>query len=223
MATNRRDFLKTAALAGSGMTLTGPVKDVPGRNDLMDADQVTTDHSLDNGWINARDCGASGSIFQTTAATKSGSRQIMVVEVGYFKVGQGVMVSKCNIRYERIQMWGTGLGFYNRKQVDNSVEIRGYDGSSGCWMVYVLDIAPSPKPSFRWTDDLSHTWHPEVPITHDWQPLSGGIEVKLNKRDWESGYVIAFGARDQLITRIEKIEGNILTLQDEATGQSTMQ
>ena len=39
---------------------------------------------------------------------------------------------------------------------------------------------------------------------------------KLNQRDWESGYVIAFGARDQLVSRIEKIEGNVLTLADAA-------
>ena len=89
--------------------------------------------------------------------------------------------------------------------------------AAGSWMVYVLDIAPTKsKPAFRWTEDLGHTWHDEVPITHGWQPLSGGVEVKFKERDWEVGYVIAFGARDQLITRIEKIEGNVLTLQDEA-------
>jgi hypothetical protein len=44
--------------------------------------------------------------------------------------------------------------------------------------------------------------------------LNGGIEVRLNRRDWEAGYVIAFGARDQLVTKIERIEGNVLTLAD---------
>ena len=162
--------------------------------------------------INARDCGASGSKFETTAATTNGSNQITVTNVGDFKVGQGVMVSKCNIRYTPTQLWGTGEPYYNQKPLQNSVEVRGYDGSAGSWTVYILDIEASAAPAFRWTDDLGRTWQPKVPITHDWQPLSGGAEVRLGKRDWESGYVIAFGARDQLVSRIEKIEGNVLTL-----------
>jgi len=166
--------------------------------------------------LNARDCGASGSKFETTAATADGSNQITVKNVGDFKVGQGVMVSKCNIRYSRTQLWGTGEPYYNSKPLENSVEVRGYDGSTGSWVIYILDIEPSATPAFRWTDDLGRTWQPKVPITHDWQPLSGGVEVKLNKRDWENGYVIAFGARDQLVSRIEKIEGNVLTLKDAA-------
>ncbi|MFA6561503.1 MAG: hypothetical protein WCV00_06300 [Verrucomicrobiia bacterium] len=166
--------------------------------------------------INARDCGASGSKFETTAATADGSKQITVKNAGDFKVGQGVMVSKCNIRYSRIQLWGTGEPYYNTKPLNDSVEVRGYDGSAGSWTIYILDIEPSATPAFRWTDDLGRTWQPKVPITHAWQRLSGGVEVKLSKRDWESGYVIAFGARDQLVSRVEKIEGNVLTLKDAA-------
>ena len=139
-------------------------------------------------------------------------------DVGDFKAGQGVMVSKCNIRYERIQMWSKGIPYVtHQRKVDNTVEVRGYDGTAGSWMIYVIDIAPTDsKPAFRWSDDLGRTWHPEVPVTNSWQPLGGGVEIKLNQRDWEEGYVIAFGARDQLISRIVKIEGNVLTLEDEA-------
>ncbi|MBI5684346.1 MAG: hypothetical protein HZC54_04640 [Verrucomicrobia bacterium] len=169
-----------------------------------------------SGWLNARDCGASGSRFETTATTTEGLKQITVKNVGDFKVGQGVMVSKCNIRYSRIQLWGTGEPYYNSKPLNDSVEVRGYDGSAGSWTIYILDIEPSASPAFRWTDDLGRTWQPKMPITHDWQRLNGGVEVKLNKRDWENGYVIAFGARDQLVSRIEKIEGNVLTLTDAA-------
>lgn len=167
-------------------------------------------------WLNVRDCGASGSSFETTAATSAGSKQITVAKPGDFQVGQGVMVSRCNIRYTPIQLWGSGIPYQNSRPVNNSVEVRGYDGSCGSWPVFVLDIAPASPPAFRWTDDLGKTWHDKTPITHDWQPLSGGIEVKLNQRDWESGHVIAFGARDQLVTTIEKIEGNVLTLKDAA-------
>ena len=167
-------------------------------------------------WLNVRDVGASGSKFETTAATADGSKQITVANVGDFKVGQGVMLSKCNIRYSPTQLWGTGEPYRNQKPLNNSVEVRGCDGSGGSWVIYILDIEPSTSPAFRWTDDLGRTWHPKVPITHDWQPLSGGVEVRMKQRDWESGYVIAFGARDQLVSRIEKIEGNVLTLADAA-------
>jgi hypothetical protein len=81
-------------------------------------------------------------------------------------------------------------------------------------VVYVLDIAPG-KREFRWTDDLGRNWHPAVAITHDWQPLSNGVEVRLNQLDWESGYVFSFSVFDQLVTVIEKIEGNVLALKSE--------
>ena len=167
-------------------------------------------------WLNVRDCGASGSKFETTASTTAGSNRVTVREVGDFQVGQGVMLSKCNIRYTPTQLWGVGIPYRNSRPVGNSVEVRGYDGSAGSWVVYVLDIAAAPKPTIRWTDDLGRNWHDKVPITHDWQPLSGGLQVRLNQRDWESGYVIAFGARDQLVTTIEKIEGKVLVLKDPA-------
>ena len=169
-----------------------------------------------DGWLNVRDAGASGSKFQTTASTNAGSPKITVTNPGDFKVGQGVMVSKSNIRYTPTLLWGTGERYKNMKPLNGSVEVRGYDGSAGSWVVYLLDIQPSASPAFRWSDDLGRSWHPEQPITHDWQKLNGGIEVRLLPRDWEAGYVISFGARDQLISRIEKIEGKVLTLHDPA-------
>jgi len=217
MNTNRRNFLKKAAVTAPGLALIGDVYGQPGKNDSVGANQAVVDHSGKDGWLNARDCGASGSTFQTTAVTRSGSRQITVADVGDFKVGHGVMVSKCNIRYEKIQMWSTGIPYVtDRRPVENSFEVRGYDGTAGSWMIYVLDIPASSKPAFRWSEDLGRNWHDEVPMTHGWQSLSGGVEVKFNEKDWEAGYVVAFGARDQLVTRIEKIDGNVLTLQDEA-------
>ena len=216
MKTSRRNFLKKAAVTAPGMAIIG-TQGVPGTVNLKEPEEVISDHMYEDGWLNVSECGASGSTFQTIAVTKSGSKQITVANVGDFKVGQGVMVSKCNIRYEKIQMWSTGIPYVtDRRSVGNSFEIRGYDGTAGSWMIYVLDIAPSSNPAFRWTDDLGRTWHPEVPVSHDWQPLSGGVEVKFNQKDWDAGYSIAFGARDQLISRIEKIEGNVLTLGDEA-------
>jgi len=215
MNTSRRNFLKNATLTAPAAAFISSSTDIPFAEHSPVLSGIRKPLP-DNGWLNVADCGASGSIFQTVAAATAGSKQIIVENIGDFRVGQGVMISKCNIRYERIRMWGQGERYRNMKPVNNSVEIRGYDGTAGSWLIYILDIAPSSRPAFRWTDDLGHTWHDEVPVTNDWQPLNGGIEVKLNERDWESGYVIAFGARDQLITRIEKIEGNVITVTDEA-------
>ena len=215
--TGRRSFLKKAVLTVPAAALAGTTSAFPGQSGTIESGLLSSEERAFNGWLNVKDCGTSGSTFQTTAGTKSGSRQMTVADVGDFKVGQGVMVSKCNIRYESIRMWSTGIPYITHmREPGNSFEMRGYDGSAGSWMIYILDIAPSSKPAFRWTEDLGRTWHDEVTITHGWQPLSGGVEVKFNQRDWEAGYVVAFGARDQLITRIEKIEGNVLTLQIEA-------
>jgi len=217
MSTSRRNFFKTAAISTPALAITGAVNGITGEDKPGHSEKLISDHTNDLGWLNARECGASGSTFQTTALTRSGSRQITVANVGDFRAGQGVMVSKCNIRYERIRMWSTGIPYVtHQRQPGNSFEVRGYDGRAGSWVIYIIDIAPSDKPAFRWSEDLGRTWYPEVIITHDWQPLKDGVEIKLNERDWEAGYTIAFGARDQLISRIEKIEGNVLTLSDEA-------
>ncbi len=185
------------------------------RRDMPRATEPTVAAAENDRWLNVRDCGASGSAFETTTKTTAGSKQIRVASVGDFKAGQGVTVSKCNVRYTRMQRSGSGLSWFNRKPLGNSVEVRGYDGSGGSWVVYILDIAPG-KREFRWTDDLGRHWHPAVAITHDWQPLSCGVEVRLNQLDWESGYVFTFSVRDQLLTTIEKIGGNVLTLRGAA-------
>jgi len=167
-------------------------------------------------WVNARDCGASGSQFQTTAATTAGSNQIRVADPGDFKPGQGVMVSKCNVRYSHKSLWGPHEKYAASRPLKDEVEVRGYDGRAGSWVTYLLDIAPGTPSAFRWTDDLGRTWQPAVPITYDWQPLSGGTEVRFAKFDWQNGYTVAIAARDQLVTTIESIEGKTLTLRDAA-------
>jgi len=94
-------------------------------------------------------------------------------------------------------------------------ELRGFDGSAGDWLGFILDTAGDRPLSFRWSDDLARTWTAkQVPITYDWQKLSGGLEVKCLKRDLVLGHAITFSARTQLVTRIEKVEGNTLWLRD---------
>jgi acetyl esterase/lipase len=168
------------------------------------------------GWLDARDCGASGSKFQTQAATVAGSKQITVKDVGDLKAGQGVMVSKSNARYTNCSLWGPRKKYAASQPLKDVVEMRGYDGTAGSWVVYVLDIDPAKPTEFRWTDDLGRTWQPAVPMTYDWQPLSGGTEVRFRKFDWQDGYTVVLVGRDQLVTTIEKVEGNVLTLKDPA-------
>lgn len=170
------------------------------------------------GWLNVRDFKASGSSFTTGAVTAAGSNQITVKDVGDFVVGQGVMVSRCNVRYQAKHLWGPKKIYESSRALKDEVEIRGYDGAAGSWLVYALDVAPGPKPSFRWSDDIGRTWKQGGPVDDQWHALSGGTEVRFapEKLDWQEGYAVTFGARDQLVSRIEKIEGNVLTLRDQA-------
>jgi hypothetical protein len=170
-------------------------------------------------WINVLDCGASGSKFETTASTTAGSNEIVVADVGDFKVGQGVMVSRCNIQYRNPRLWGPASPYSSAKPLGDAVEVRGYDGSTGGWFVYLLEIQSADPVTFRWSDDLvkGYKWKAtKVPVTYDWQKLSNGIEVKFNKRDLQPGHMITFTARDQLVSTIEKMEGKTITLRDAA-------
>ena len=166
-------------------------------------------------WLNVADCGASGSSFVTPAQTSIGSKQIAVKDLGDFKPGQGVMVSRCNIRYVNPTLWGPGEPYVGASK-DTGLEIRGYDGAAGSWIVFLLEI-DGPGTTFRFSDDLARSWKAtKVPVTFDWQPLSGGVEVRFSRRDWKPGHLVTFTARDQLVSVIEKIEGKVVTLRDAA-------
>jgi hypothetical protein len=167
-------------------------------------------------WLNVRDAGASGSQFETTATTAEGSNRVTVADVGDFRVGQGVIVSRCNIRVTG-NLWGPGEPYGSQKPLGDAVEIRGYDGSKGSWLVYLLEIDGANPVTFRWSDDVARTWKAnKVAATFDWQALSNGIEVKFKQQEWQPGHMVSFSARDQLVSRIEQIEGNVLTLKDAA-------
>ena len=167
-------------------------------------------------WLDVRDCGASGSDFSTTASATRGSKAITVAHVGDFKAGQGVMLSECNPRITKQTIWGPRHVVVMGRPLKGKAEIQGYDGSQGDWLVLLLDV-PEGTTAFRWSEDIARTWSPTVPITGDWQPLRDGIEVRFAKHDWEKGYTVAFTARGQLVTAIEKIEGNVVTLRGAPT------
>ena len=166
-------------------------------------------------WLNVKDCGASGSRFETRASATAGSKQVTVADVGDFAVGQGVIVSKCNVHYPRARLWAA---MYDRKPLGDAMEIRGYDGSGGGWLAFVIDIQTETPPTFRWSDDVGKTWKgTRVAITHNWQRLCAGVEVRFGKREWKPGNVVTFDARDGLVSTIEKIEGKVLTLKHAAS------
>lgn len=168
------------------------------------------------GWLDVADCGASGSAYQTTAATAAGSKEITVAQVGDFKVGQGVIVSKCNPHFERCIL-KPPENPYATSPLGDAAELRGYDGSGGSWMIFLVEVNSADPLTFRWSDDMARTWKGDkVSVTFDWQPLSGGVEIKFKKQAWQPGQMITFQARDHLLTRIERIEGNRLTLAEPA-------
>jgi hypothetical protein len=141
-----------------------------------------------------------------------------VAEVGDFRVGQGVALSKCNIHFTNATLWGPRSSYGSFHPLRDAITLRGYDGGAGPWTVYILDVTGTGPFTFRWSDDLGRTWkQTDVPITYDWQELSGGTEIRFNKRNWEAGYTVTFAARDQLVTIIDNIDGNVLTLRDAPT------
>ncbi len=171
-------------------------------------------HKLD-GWLNVKDVGASGSEFETTATATAGLNQITVTNPGDFKVGQQISISRCNIRYLRPTLWGPGEPYSTARALDDALEIRGYDGSGGSWLAYVLEIDNADPLTFRWKGDISKPWFGEqVPVTYEWQKLSGGTEVRFKRREWVPGNMITFSARDQMETTIIKIDGKALTIAD---------
>jgi len=166
------------------------------------------------GWLNAADFQASGSQFETTATVRAGVAQIEVADPGDFAVGQEVMVSRALSHYTKQRVWGPD--FARPRAMESELEIRGYDGSSGSWTAFLIEVAQGTPETFRWTDDIGRTWHEDQPVTDEdgWVPLSGGTEVKFNQREWDGAYLLSFSARDQLLTVIEAIEGNAITLRD---------
>jgi hypothetical protein len=99
------------------------------------------------------------------------------------------------------------------------IEARGYDGTAGSWLIYILEVDGSSPLTCRWSDNLvrGNQWQArQVPIAFEWQGLSHGVEVRFSKRDWQPGEFICLTARDQLVTVIYRIEGNALILKDAA-------
>jgi len=168
-----------------------------------------------NGWLNVKDCGVSGSGFETTAQTTAGKHEIAVQDVGDFKVGQEVMLDGCHAHYPDALIRGPGQPYTERKQIEDEVEFRGFNGPAGTWLVFLLAIDGDEPLTFRWSDDMGGTWLGEkVPVTTEWMDLSNGVQIRFRKTDWQMGHVIQFAARGNLVTTIEAVEGNTIRLKD---------
>ena len=183
---------------------------IPARIDVEGAGQ----------WLSVRDFGATGSGFETGATVTAGSPRITVAEIGDFGPGQTVAVSKCNPRYSACTVRGP-TAMYGKCELrfDDALEVRGFDGSGGDWIVFMLEVTAVDPGRFRWTDDLARSWKgTDVPVSGDWQTLSGGLDVRFKQNDEvRPGHVLSVSARTQLLTVIERIEGNTVWLRDAPT------
>ena len=207
------DLSRVTSLA---LYLASPRKDVVYTIDNVRWETLSAQGGSD-GWLDVRDFGASGSEFETAASTTAGSDRITVADVGDLRAGQQISVSRCNIRYLRPTLSGPGEPYATSRPLADAVEIRGYDGSGGSWLAYVVEIDGADPLTFRWKGDLAKPWAgAKVPVTFDWQRLSGGTEIRFERQPWTPGQLITFAARDQLVSTIEKIEGRVLTLADTA-------
>lgn len=171
-------------------------------------------------FLNARDFGAAGSQYKTEVQTVAGSNLVTVRDIGDFQVGDEVILSKCNVHFRtKVLFERRDTSPVNRRPwkhnqpLGDRIELEGYDGSQGCWVVYYIDIAPEKPGTFRWSNDFGTIWHEDIPLTEGWIPLEGTIRVKINSfKEREYGCTAAFVCTDRLVTVIEKIEGNQLHL-----------
>ncbi|MDD5678318.1 MAG: right-handed parallel beta-helix repeat-containing protein [Kiritimatiellae bacterium] len=178
--------------------------------------------------LNARDCGASGSDFETRATSKAGSNLIEVADIGDFKIGQWIVVSRGHIHYSDGHVYNTRAPWLpeNQASLADEVELRGFDGCRTDWQVFCLHMDGTPPKTFRWLvvdpafqpNHRRWTWQGQgCSISNNWQPLQDGVEIRFRKTDWDPGQVIAFHARNRLVSRIQRIEGRQLILEQAPT------
>lgn len=174
-------------------------------------------------FLNARECGASGSAFEARATTTAGSSRIEVDEVGDFQPGQWVVVSNCHVHYPDGVIYGAGAPWEKENQAPlrDELEVRGFNGERTGWQTFVLHIEQASPLTFSWLV-ADHAFQPnirrwtwqgrDVAVTGKWQALMDGVEIRFSKQDWQAGQVICLHARNRLVTRIECLEERVLRL-----------
>lgn len=166
--------------------------------------------------IRATDLGASGSESETTAIAAAGANKFLVENPGDFRAGHEVLVSRCHPHFCCCYISPVENPYIER-QLQDEVELRGYDGSAGDWLIFLMEI-DSGGPTFRWRRLQAAEWEGQfIPLTGGWQSLADGVEVRFGKRDWRPGEVVSFHARDTLFSRVKAIKGKTLILSDAAS------
>ena len=171
---------------------------------------------MNTSYLNAKDFGASGSEYSTYAKSTKDQNTFILDDIGDFKVRDEVYLTGCNIHLE-------GAYLFERKDMKvknrrpwihtqpllDRVEIRGYDGSQGDWVVYFIDIYPEAKNTFRWSKNYGRDWTENVEITDGFIKLDEKVEIKINDfKEREYGCTAVFIFSSRMVSFIEKIEGN---------------
>ena len=191
---------------------------------------VTAAGAAADPWLNVKQCGASGSGYETPAKVTAGSNRIELRDIGDFRAGQQVMIQHADAHIEGVEdngldgnkdvkdIWlrGPSSPYTQKLRITGELDIRGFDGGNGDWLMYVLIIDGTRPTTFRWSDEMGHRWNAtEVRATGDWQLLNNGLEVRLNpKTEWQLGHLVEFVARTQMNTEITRVEGNSVWLKD---------
>ncbi len=175
---------------------------------------------MEDMYLNARDFGATGSLFETVGQAVAGEPALTLTDPGDFAVGDEVVAIGCYLScpsqtlFQRRDLSPVNRRPWRHRQpLEGRVELRGYDGSQGAWVVYAIDMAPEAPGVFRWTKNYGRDWTENVPITDGWIELGDGVSVKINdfkEREWGATAVIVCSSR--LVATVERVDGNRIYL-----------
>ena len=125
---------------------------------------------MSNGYqnlLNARDFGASGSLFESVAKTVGGSDKIELSDIGDFSVGDEVILSGgsphhvCEMFMDRRDNSPKNpRKWQHASPLNNRVELRG--APSGEWVADFIDLYPEEPGVFRWTKDYGRNWNENI-------------------------------------------------------------
>ena len=142
---------------------------------------------MSNVFLNARDFGATGSDYVTRAHSTAGSREFILADIGDFKVGDEVVVKGSNPHFEAETLFerrprtpDAKRTWRHNQPIGGRVELDGYDGTQGDWVVYFFDMCPEMPDVFRWSKNFGIDWSEDIPLTEDFITVDGKIRVKIN-------------------------------------------
>lgn len=166
------------------------------------------------GYLNAADFGVVSSSFETKVTLKAGSPRAVLEEIGDFKVGDKVRFTGGDPRCDCLKILQNNITMRTEfnHTAEEVIELRGWEGKNGTHVAYIIDIEKDDLMAFRFTDDLGRHWHEGIKITGEWQPLSGGLEVRFKPIERDRGFSLGIVMRSYFTATVEAIEGNTLIL-----------